>query len=294
MNERMALCWLGLNRNLDLRSKHGMLAHFGSALKAYQADLGTLTELGRMDHEKAVCLMKTKTEILDKWLAEVKRNKAQVVTLADPDYPVHLKHISFPPLFLYYRGICTKKDFLKTLAVVGSRKASWSGQQNTRDMVRQLAARGLTIVSGLAAGIDTQAHQAALDVHGKTVAVLGCGIDRCYPAQNKFLMDQVIAQGGVVLSEFALGTPPLAGNFPMRNRIISGMSMGVLVTEAGLKSGSLVTARYAGEQGREVYAFPGDIHRKTAIGSNRLLKDGAKLVLNSEDIFEDMAPMFPN
>lgn len=292
IDERTALCWLGMDKALDLRCKHRLLAYFGSAAKVYQAEIGSLLESGILEPCQARDLIHSRNADVENGLKELRKKDVEVVCLSDGFYPIHLRHIFFPPLLLYYKGICNREGFEKTLAVVGSRRASLSGKQNTRNMVRALSSEGITIVSGMAVGIDTQAHLACLDDGGKTAAILGCGIDRCYPKENQDLMDSIVDQGGVVFSEFPPGTPPLPQNFPMRNRIISGMSLGVLVAEAERKSGSLITARFAAEQGREVYAFPGELHRKNAVGTNRLIKDGAKMVLCPEDVLEDILPMF--
>lgn len=293
MDERWALCWLGVEPTLSLRKKYELLDEFGSALGVYQGDKETYRTTGRLDAQQTSRLMSSKGETWERWLEDCQQGRFQVVTKDDDNYPVHLRHIPLPPLFLYFKGRCTKDHFQSTFGVVGSRKASLSGRQTTRKMARELAASGLTIVSGLALGIDAQAHWGALDAKRPTVAVLGCGIDRCYPAENQALLETILVEDGVVFSEFPGDTPPLARHFPMRNRILSGISMGVLVAEAEIKSGSLVTAKHATEQGREVYAFPGDLHRKNTLGSNLLLRDGAKMVLEARDILEDLAPMLP-
>jgi len=205
----------------------------------------------------------------------------------DNNYPENLLAVDDRPAFLYARGKLDKDDI--NLAIVGSRIASAYGKYTTERVSRELAQKGITIVSGMARGVDSAAHRGALAAHGRTIAVLGSGLDIIYPPENKSLFTQ-IAENGAVVSEFPLGTPPLANNFPARNRIISGMSYGVLVVEAGEKSGSLITARLALEQGREVFAVPGSIDAATSRGANKLIKEGAKLIENVDDILEEIIP----
>ena len=193
------------------------------------------------------------------------------------------------PPFLYVRGNLNKDDI--NIAIVGSRLASTYGKYITERISRELALKGLTIVSGMAWGIDSVAHRGALTAHGRTIAVLGSGLDVIYPPENKKLYADII-QNGAVISEFPLGTPPRSANFPTRNRIISGMSYGVVIVEAGEKSGSLITARLALEQGREVFAVPGSIDAAGSRGTNKLIKQGAKLIENTDDILEEILPQF--
>ncbi|WP_434514551.1 DNA-processing protein DprA [Dechloromonas sp. ARDL1] len=209
-----------------------------------------------------------------------------ILTLADPGYPPALLEIADPPNILYVRG---KPELLnrRGLAVVGSRNATPQGALTAESFARHLAARGWSIVSGLALGIDAAAHRGALAASGGTVAVIGTGADRIYPARNKELA-RAIAERGTIVSEFPLGTPAVAHNFPRRNRIISGLARGVLVVEAAPESGSLITARLAAEQGREVFAIPGSIHSPVARGCHKLIKQGAKLVEAAGDILEEL------
>lgn len=209
-----------------------------------------------------------------------------LLTLADADYPSALMQISNPPVMLYLKGL---RELLgaNCVAVVGSRNATPGGLQNAEQFSRALSDGGLTVVSGLAMGIDAAAHRGGLAGRSSTIAVVGTGLDRIYPARNKTLAQQ-IADEGLIISEFSLGTPALAANFPRRNRIISGLSKGVLVVEAALASGSLITARQAGDQGREVFAIPGSIHSPLAKGAHQLIKQGAKLVDDANDIFLDL------
>ncbi len=209
-----------------------------------------------------------------------------ILTLADEAYPQALLEIADPPSLLYVRG---NPALLRKpgLAVVGSRNATPQGLQTAENFAKALAGGGLCIVSGLALGIDAAAHRGALAADGDTIAVIGTGADRIYPPRNKALA-QAIADRGAIVSEFPLGTPAIATNFPRRNRIISGLSRGVLVVEAAPESGSLITARLAGEQGREVFAIPGSIHSPVARGCHKLIKQGAKLVETAGDVLEEL------
>ncbi len=214
-----------------------------------------------------------------------------LLTLEDTAYPDRLREIASPPLGLFCLG---DPDVLNTVqfALVGSRNPSRSGEDMAGDFAATLSRHGLVITSGLAMGIDAAAHQGALRAGGLTVAVCGTGLDRVYPASNRELAHAIAAQG-VLVSEFAPGMPPMPQNFPRRNRIISGLSVGVLVVEAARKSGSLITARMAMEQGREVFAIPGSIHNPLARGCHRLIRDGAILVESAEDVLEELAPQLP-
>lgn len=204
----------------------------------------------------------------------------------EPGYPPLLRNIPDPPALLYGRGACR---FGEALAVVGSRVPSPTGKVAAETLAFEIAARGVTVVSGLARGIDTAAHRGALAAGGQTIAVLGCGIDRVYPAENHRLYDQIV-ESGTLLSEYLPGSDPLPGNFPGRNRIISGLSRGTLVIEATPDSGSLITAELALEQGREVFAVPGSIDRPTSAGPNQLIKDGAHPVTEATDILSLLWP----
>ena len=212
--------------------------------------------------------------------------RQSVIALSDPDYPALLREIIDPPLALHTVG---NRSLLgsTSIAVVGSRRASPYGVNAARELTKELAAAGLTIVSGLARGIDAAAHEAALDTHAATIAILGTGIDVIYPRSNVRLFRR-IEREGLILSEFAPGTPPMPENFPMRNRVISGLCAGTVIVEATSRSGSLITARMAAEQGREVFAVPGSIFSKGSEGTHRLIQYGAKLVHDAGDIFDEL------
>jgi DNA processing protein len=225
---------------------------------------------------------------VDRSIAWAAQDGHFILTLADTAYPQALLEIPDPPSVVYGRGNAALLNG-KCLGVVGSRNATPQGVQNAENFSRTLAGQGLVIVSGLALGIDAAAHQGALAAGGKTIAVIGTGADRLYPARNKELAI-AIAREGAIFSEFPLGTPAIAANFPRRNRIISGLSRGVLVVEAAPESGSLITARLAAEQGREVFAIPGSIHSPVARGCHQLIKQGAKLVETAQDVFDELGP----
>ena len=221
-----------------------------------------------------------------RWLEE---DGNHLLTLADDDYPRRLLEISDPPTILYLKG---RRELLRVadrngIAIVGSRNATPGGLQNAEAFARALSQAGMTVISGMALGIDAAAHRGGLEGTGSTIAVVGTGLDLVYPARNKALA-HALAEKGLIVSEFALGTPAMANNFPRRNRIISGLSRGVLVVEAALASGSLITARQAGEQGREVFAIPGSIHSPLSKGCHHLIKQGAKLVDDATDILAEL------
>ena len=218
------------------------------------------------------------------WLAEPENH---LLTLSDPNYPPRLRALPNPPTALFVRGDPSLLD-LPQLAIVGSRNPSIGGKRGAHDFAAHLADAGLVISSGLAVGIDAEAHQGALHVDGLTLAVTGTGLDRVYPAKNRDLAYK-IAENGVLVSEFPTGTPPLPGNFPRRNRILAGLAIGTLVVEAAIKSGSLITARLAAENGREVFAIPGSIHNPLARGCHALIRDGAKLVETGDHVLEELA-----
>ncbi|HEV2666211.1 MAG TPA: DNA-processing protein DprA, partial [Blastocatellia bacterium] len=238
------------------------------------------------------------SEILEKANAEIERLErlgAVVITLEDEDYPPLLREIYDPPIALYIRGDLKRACARPCIAVVGSRRCSTYGVNAALSLSRDLAQNGLTIVSGLARGIDAAAHRGALEVAKEsaresgalTIAVVGTGLETTYPKEHKKLEDEIAANGAVI-SEFPLGTPPLPQNFPYRNRVLSGLCFGVLIVEAAEHSGSLITARLAYEQGREVFAVPGNITSQTSFGPNYLIKDGAKLVQQWRDVVEEL------
>jgi len=228
--------------------------------------------------------------VVERELQLLKETGGMILTLNDEAYPKRLKAIYDPPPILYVRGELKGEDEL-AISIVGSRKTSPYGRWITEKISQDLARHGVTIVSGMARGIDSVAHWGAISGGGRTIAVLGCGIDVIYPPENRNLFRQIMDHGAI-LSEFPIGSPPEGGHFPKRNRIISGLAMGVVVVQAGEDSGSLITAGYALEQGREVFAVPGNVGAEGSRGTHQLIKEGAKLVESSEDILEDILPQW--
>lgn len=263
-----------------------LVEHFGSPERVLSASAGELSRVQGVGGAVAASLRGHDGRLFaDRELSLLERSGARVVTFLDPEYPPLLKEIADFPPYLYVKGSLANLD--PAVAVVGSRRASGYGIMTTRRLAAELAREGVAIVSGMARGVDTAAHRGALENGGRTVGVLGSGVDVPYPPENGELFAVMAAQGGLV-SEFPLGTLPLAENFPRRNRIISGICRGVLVVEATEKSGSLITAQCALEQGREVFAIPGNIHVSSSRGTNRLIKEGAKLVESAADIVEEL------
>lgn len=225
---------------------------------------------------------------IDRQMRVVERLKIRVLTLFDQAYPMRLRTIPDPPPLLYVSGTLSAQDDV-AVAIVGGRRATPSGRIITEEIARELAGGGVTIVSGLARGIDAAAHRGALAGKGRTIAVLGCGIDRTYPPEHDALRRSIESHGAVI-SELPIGSSPQSHHFPRRNRIISGMSLGVLVSEAATNSGSLITAKQALEQGREVFAVPGSVKEEACRGSNGLIKEGAKLIERAQDILDEILP----
>jgi DNA processing protein len=219
-------------------------------------------------------------------ITEMKKHDVDIISYWDEEYPARLKRIYDPPAFLFYKGDLNALDG-NAIGIVGTRNPSSYGKLITERFSRELVEQNFTIISGFARGIDTIAHTSALKSNGTTIAVLGNGLDTVYPAENKKIMEQFLKQG-VILTEYPMGTLPDGGNFPKRNRIISGLSVGILVTEAGSKSGALITALYAVDQNREVFAVPGPITSGRSSGTNKLIKEGAKLVQSVDDILSEL------
>lgn len=262
-----------------------LIAFFGSARRAWQANRRDLFFCRCLDD--AVCnnLVAQREKIdIPKIAGDWEKKKIKVCTMTDEEYPARLKNTFDPPVVLYYQGRLPAEETL--IGVVGARKATAYGKSAAMLLASGLAAAGVGVVSGAARGIDTAAHHGALDQAGYTIAVLGCGVDVCYPPENGKLLAS-IAERGAVISEYAPGTSPLAKFFPLRNRIISGLSRGVVVVEAAEKSGSLITADFALEDGRDVFAVPGSIFADGSKGTHRLIRQGAKPVFSAEDILEE-------
>lgn len=282
--------WIALNMTPGIgpRVATKLLERFGSADAVFHARRGELEAL-RVRPETIESIIKREFE--PKAAGELERVKAlggDILILDDGSYPDLLREIADPPITLYVRGDWQACFEQPAVAVIGSRMCSTYGENAAEMLARDLASRGITIVSGLARGIDTAAHRGAIKGGGRTVAVMGTGIDGVYPKENARLVREILDSGGALASQFPLGTPPLKDNFPYRNRIISGLSLGVLIVEASERSGSLITARLATEQNREVMAVPGNITSSNSYGTNYLIKAGAKLVQQWQDVVAEL------
>ena len=268
-----------------------LLDRFKTPEAVFRASLKELVRIEGLGEKVAGEIRKGPSEkAVKRELYLLEKTGGKVVTLKDGDYPTRLKDIYDPPALLYLRGELRIEDEL-AVAIVGSRKTSAYGREVTEKIGEDLARHGVTVVSGMARGIDSVAHKGALQGGGRTIAVLGCGVDVIYPPENRNLFYQIIERGAI-LSEFPMGSPPEGGHFPRRNRIISGLSIGVVIVQASAESGSLITAGYALEQGREVFAVPGNVGAEGSRGTNQLIKEGAKLVESSEDILEEILPQW--
>lgn len=280
--------WLGLSltRGLGGEGARRLLTEFGSPDAVLSASVGSLRSIVNADVASELS-KGVSDEVISPALDWLEDDQNHIVTLGDSDYPQALLNIPDPPLLLYVKG---RLDMLNrtAFAIVGSRNATPQGTNNAEEFSRVLSEANLCIISGMAHGIDAAAHRGALCGAGSSIAVVGTGLDKVYPAANRELAHALAGQGALI-SEFPLGTPPLAANFPRRNRLISGMSIGCLVVEASLQSGSLITARLAMEQGRDVFAIPGSIHSPQSRGCHALIKQGAKLVETARDILEELS-----
>jgi DNA processing protein len=294
MERNELAAWLTLieTPRVGRESARKLLAAFGSPEAAVAASTAARREVvGAAAAEALAAPSEALGQLIDttaRWLAAEGEPPRRVITLGDPLYPTLLLQTADPPLLLYAQG---HVELLQrpAIAMVGSRNPTAQGRDNARAFAAALSGAGLTVASGLALGIDGAAHEGALEGPGATIAIVGTGLDRVYPRTHHMLAHR-IAREGLMLSEYALGTPPLAANFPLRNRIIAGLSQGVVVVEAALQSGSLITARLAAEAGREVFAIPGSIHAPQSRGCHALIKQGAKLVDSAQDILEELQP----
>ena len=281
--------WLGFNyvNGIGPAKVQALLGHFGSLAAAWLASEGQLRDIG-FDARAIDSLREARQKLdLDRYAGQVEASGAHALTWDSSDYPALLRQIPAAPPVLFVRGRFEPVDQW-AVAIVGTRRLSAYGRLVAHDLATGLARNGITIVSGLARGIDAVAHRAALDVGGRTIAVMGCGIDRVYPPEHRDLAHAIVEGQGALVTDFPLGTEPNSANFPARNRLISGLSLGVLVIEAGERSGALITARFALEQDREVFAVPGNINSPVSVGANRLIQQGAKLVMGIEDILEEL------
>ncbi len=288
-----AFYWLALNLTPGIGSTlmRRLLKRFKTPEAVFHAPPKELLRIEGLGEKVVKEIQKGPLEkTVQRELSLLKEAGAKIVTFKDEKYPKRLKEIYDPPQLLYMRGELKQEDEF-AVSIVGSRKTTPYGRWFTEKVSQELARYGVTIVSGMARGIDSLAHWGATSGGGRTIAVLGCGVDVIYPSENRNLFARIIDQGAI-LSEFPMGSPPEGGHFPRRNRIISGLSIGVVVVQANEKSGSLITANYALEQGREVFAVPGNVGTESSRGTHRLIKQGAKLVESSEDILEEILPQW--
>ena len=284
--------WISMNMTPQIgpRAATKLLERFGSAENVFHATRSELESV-RIKAESIESILKREFhEKAEEELEKVKVLGGDVLILDDGSYPYLLREIADPPITLYVKGDWQTCFDQPCIAVVGSRRCSTYGENASEMLARDLAANGVCVVSGLARGIDTAAHRGAIAGRGRTIAVLGTGIDGVYPKENAKLINQILDSGGAIVSQFPLETPPLKDNFPYRNRIISGLSLGILIIEASERSGSLITARLAMEQNREVLAVPGNITSKNSFGTNYLIKSGAKLVQQWQDVVSELPP----
>jgi DNA processing protein len=289
------LYWIGLNSitGIGPRKIQLLIQAFETPRSVFHASLTELSLVEGVDQAAAIAITEGFDEIKAHEQVELAQKRGiQILTLDNPSYPAILREIYAPPPVLYVRGQIKESD-AKAVAIVGTRKFSAPGKAAVLKIVQELAQAGITIVSGMARGIDSLAHQCAMDNRARTFAVLGCGVDVCYPPENKKMMERIIEQGAVV-SEFPIGMQPDTFHFPRRNRIISGLARCVVVAEAGETSGALITAEYALEQGREVFALPGSITQPGFSGCNKLIQNGAGLAMNGEDVLFAMKRYFGN
>lgn len=284
--------WLTRRKGIGIRGRAALLRQFGTAEHIFEMQERDYLAAECFDRRWLDALLDKSLEESEKILAVCDDKDIRIVTYADRAYPDRLRNISDPPTLLYYKGYLPDFDHEATIAVVGSRRCSAYGLLHAKQFSKLIAASGGIIVSGGARGIDSMALRGALDSTMPVACVLGCGVDIVYPPENRYLFKE-IAQHGCLISEFPPGTPPERGNFPIRNRIISGLSLGVLVVEAPEKSGALITANLALEQGRDVFAIPGNIGVKQCEGSNRLIREGAIMVENGWEVVREYEYRFP-
>ncbi|MFH0739014.1 MAG: DNA-processing protein DprA [Candidatus Omnitrophota bacterium] len=285
MTRIQALVGLNLTRDIGSIRLKRLLDYFKDPESILNAPQGQLIAVSGIGQKIASGITLVKKEDIDREFREANKLGLCIISSEDTDYPANLKNIPDPPIVLYVKGELKKEDNLG-VAIVGSRRASFYGLASAQRFGSELSERGFTVISGMARGIDTCAHRAAMKAHGRTIAVMGSGFNNIYPPENKRLA-QEISENGAVISEFPVDAPPLKEHFPQRNRTISGLALGVLVVEAAKNSGALITADFALEQGREVFAVPGEINCASSFGTNELIKQGAKLVSCTEDIIQE-------
>lgn len=286
MNSKKYWIWLSRLSNVNARDLNNLLKKYKTPENIWRLNFNELLENNIKNEQIEEILNKKNRENLDRDEDYLIKNNIDIINIYDKEYPMKLKNIYDPPSIIYIKG---NKQILNkiSLAIIGCRKCSSYGKETAKYFSKEIAKKNINIISGLARGIDSFSHIGALEAKGTTVAIVGTGLDITYPSENKYLEKNIIDQGGAIISEFAIGTSINKTNFPRRNRIISGIADGILVVEARIKSGTFITVDFALEQGKAIYAIPGNINSITSKGTNDLLKQGAKMVTEIQDILED-------
>lgn len=287
ISNKVVIAWLNSEKSIGPKTIEKLLNYFGTAEEIWHNLNSEKRNIFFRQDDTINNLINKKINFEEKLLERLEKEKVQITTILDNDYPEKLRDIINPPSILYCKGDMSCLNDL-SIAIVGSRKATAYGKFCADKFARELSNYGITTVSGLAYGIDAIAHKSTILSNGKTIGVLGCGISVIYPLKNKELYEKIESSGGAIITEYPFDMQPIPPNFPSRNRIISGLSSGILVIEAQDKSGTLITASHAADQGKDVFAIPGNIDSIFSIGTNKLIKDGAKLVLSIEDIIEEL------
>lgn len=281
--EEFYLMWLSRVEGIGFKKMNQLLEHFGSAEAIWHAEPSEIRAVPQLGEKlREVLLASREEDILNDWIIELEEKQIDFYSYWHPRFPRLLREIYHPPMGIYVRGELPDDD-IDTVAIIGARKCSRYGATVAYDIAKDLGKTNVIVVSGMARGIDSEGHRGILDGGGKTIAVLGCGVDICYPQENRDLMERII-ENGCVLSEFPPGMPPVASNFPSRNRIIAGLSKMVVVVEAGKKSGTIITADMALESGRDVFVVPGNVTSALSYGTNALIKQGCPIITEGNDI----------
>ncbi len=292
MIDLIYLMWLHLKKSVTPLLAHQLLNSFGSAERVYLADKCSYINQGLTNSQILADLMDKNIESADFEIKKANQLGISLLGFGVEGYPALLYEIADPPLILYVQGDTSVLQRRNIFCIVGTRRSTVYGMSASLGVAEQLARCGMIIISGVAVGIDAAAHRGAVRGGGKTIGIMGCGLDVDYPAENRDVRRQII-ENGALISEFPFGTPPIPSNFPVRNRLLSAFSLGVAVMEAGEKSGALITAKYAAEQGRDVFALPGNISNPMSAGTNRLIQDGASLLTGAEVIITEYLMRYP-
>ncbi|QSX06561.1 DNA-processing protein DprA [Sedimentibacter sp. zth1] len=286
-DNKLVISWLNSQNGISTKTIEKLLEYFETPINIWDNLFEEKNNLKFLRSNILEELMKKKVNYKEKLIERLNNEKVSIITLLDEEYPIKLTNIINPPSILYCKGDIRCLNNL-SIAIVGSRKATEYGKWCANKFSKELSNLGVTIISGLAYGIDTISHKSTLKNNGKTIGVIGSGINIVYPLKNRELYEEIEAKGSLIVTEYPFDREPIAANFPNRNRIISGLSSGILVIEAQDRSGTLITATHAAEQGKDVFAVPGNINSIFSVGTNKLIKDGAKLVMSVEDIIEEI------